>query len=116
MQAVDQAKKLTRQLREAKDDATNLQQKLTEASNRRQEVEKRNDLAESEIVTLKSDLKLAFKRIEDLQQALQGDISDSDCELSDRWVMIFGHLLFFNVMVLILCSVFIFPAFFVLLL
>jgi len=49
-----------------------------------QEQEKQMELMDSEISTLKSDLKLAFKRIEDLQSALQGDISDTDSDLSDR--------------------------------
>ncbi|RXG53551.1 Unconventional myosin-XVIIIa [Armadillidium vulgare] len=83
MQAVDHGKKLNRQLREAKEDSSNLQQKLTDSTSRKQEIEKQYELAESEIMTLKSDLKLAFKRIEDLQQALQGDLSDSDTEMSE---------------------------------
>lgn len=81
---MEHSKKLTRQLREAKEDVGNLQAKLTDSVSKKQEVEKQFELAESEILTLKSDLKLAFKRIEDLQQALQGDISDSDTEISDR--------------------------------
>ncbi|XP_066966280.1 unconventional myosin-XVIIIa-like isoform X4 [Macrobrachium rosenbergii] len=83
-QALDQSKRLTRQLRDAKEDLSNMQQRYTEAVNKKSELEKQLELSDAEVVTLKSDLKLAFKRIEDLQQAIQGDISDSDSELSDR--------------------------------
>ena len=83
-QAMDHSKKLSRQLREAKEDLSNMQTKHTDVSNKRQEIEKQLELSEAESVTLKSDLKLAFKRIEDLQQALQGDMSDSDSDISDR--------------------------------
>ncbi|XP_066966279.1 unconventional myosin-XVIIIa-like isoform X3 [Macrobrachium rosenbergii] len=82
-QALDQSKRLTRQLRDAKEDLSNMQQRYTEAVNKKSELEKQLELSDAEVVTLKSDLKLAFKRIEDLQQAIQGDISDSDSELSD---------------------------------
>ncbi|XP_064118350.1 unconventional myosin-XVIIIa-like isoform X2 [Macrobrachium nipponense] len=83
-QALDQSKRLTRQLRDAKEDLSNMQQRYTEAVNKKSELEKQLELSDAEVATLKSDLKLAFKRIEDLQQAIQGDISDSDSELSDR--------------------------------
>ncbi|XP_070001522.1 unconventional myosin-XVIIIa isoform X13 [Penaeus vannamei] len=83
-QAQDQSKRLGRQLREAKEDLSTLQQRHTDAVNKKNELEKQLELSDSEVITLKSDLKLAFKRIEDLQQAIQGDISDSDSDLSDR--------------------------------
>ncbi|KAK7082070.1 Myosin tail [Halocaridina rubra] len=82
-QALDQSKRLGRQLRDAREDLSNIQQRHTEASNKKSELEKQLELADSEVITLKSDLKLAFKRIEDLQQAIQGDLSDSDSDLSD---------------------------------
>ncbi|XP_068248759.1 uncharacterized protein [Palaemon carinicauda] len=82
-QAIDQSKKLARQLRDAKEDVSNIQQRHTEAVNKKSELEKQLELSDAEVITLKSDLKLAFKRIEDLQQAIQGDLSDSDSELSD---------------------------------
>ncbi|XP_047480354.1 microtubule-associated protein futsch-like isoform X4 [Penaeus chinensis] len=82
-QAQDQSKRLGRQLREAKEDLSTLQQRHTDAVNKKNELEKQLELSDSEVITLKSDLKLAFKRIEDLQQAIQGDISDSDSDLSD---------------------------------
>ncbi|XP_069953544.1 unconventional myosin-XVIIIa-like isoform X2 [Cherax quadricarinatus] len=83
-QALEQSKKISRQLREAKEDLSALQQKHTDAVNKKGELEKQLELADSEVITLKSDLKLAFKRIEDLQQAIQGDINDSDSDISDR--------------------------------
>lgn len=82
-QAQDQSKRLGRQLRESKEDLSTLQQRHTDAVNKKNELEKQLELSDSEVITLKSDLKLAFKRIEDLQQAIQGDISDSDSDLSD---------------------------------
>ncbi|XP_050714034.1 unconventional myosin-XVIIIa-like isoform X11 [Eriocheir sinensis] len=82
-QAVEQNKRVARQLREAREDLSALQQRHTDAVNKKSEVEKQLELADSEVVTLKSDLKLAFKRIEDLQQAIQGDLNDSDSDLSD---------------------------------
>ncbi|XP_042238806.1 uncharacterized protein LOC121877237 isoform X2 [Homarus americanus] len=82
-QALEQSKKIGRQLREAKEDLSALQQKHTDVFNKKGELEKQLELADSEVITLKSDLKLAFKRIEDLQQAIQGDINDSDSDISD---------------------------------
>ncbi|XP_071540833.1 unconventional myosin-XVIIIa-like [Panulirus ornatus] len=82
-QALEQSKRVSRQLREAKEDLAALQQRHTDATNKKGELEKQLELADSEVATLKSDLKLAFKRIEDLQQAIQGDINDSDSDLSD---------------------------------
>ena len=83
-QSVDQTKKFNRQLRQTKEEAAIFQQRNTELSSKKQELEKQMELMDSEISTLKSDLKLAFKRIEDLQMALQGDITDSDSDISDR--------------------------------
>ncbi|KAK3877190.1 hypothetical protein Pcinc_018077 [Petrolisthes cinctipes] len=82
-QAVEQSRRTGRQLREVREDLASLQQKYTDAASKKGEVEKQLELADSEVITLKSDLKLAFKRIEDLQQAIQGDLNDSDSDLSD---------------------------------
>lgn len=81
---MEQNKRVARQLRDAKEDLATLQQRHTDAVNKKSEMEKQLELADSEVATLKSDLKLAFKRIEDLQQAIQGDLNDSDSDLSDR--------------------------------
>lgn len=50
---------------------------------KRKDYEQRYATAESEIASLKNDLRLALQRIADLQQALEeGD----DDESSDRWI------------------------------
>ena len=41
------------------------------------------ELSEAEVVTAKSDLKLALKRIEDLQSAINGDL-DSETDSINR--------------------------------
>ena len=53
-----------------------------DTNSKKLELEKQLELAEAETVTCKNDLKLAMKRIEDLQVAMTGDIdSDSDSPL-----------------------------------
>jgi len=76
----DQVRKLQRQLRDLKEDFTTLQQKETEVNAKKNEFEKSLELAEAETVTAKNDLKLALKRIEDLQTAINGEL-DSDSDL-----------------------------------
>merc|ERR1712203_752839 len=70
--AQDQARKLQRQLRDLKEDYASITQK---------EIEKLLELAEAETVTSKNDLKLALKRIEDLQTAINGEV-DSESDLN----------------------------------
>eukprot|EP00094_Tigriopus_californicus_P002506 TCALIF_02423-PA protein Name:"Similar to MYO18A Unconventional myosin-XVIIIa (Homo sapiens)" AED:0.14 eAED:0.20 QI:0/0.4/0.5/0.66/1/1/6/0/511 len=82
--AQELVRKLQRQLRDLKEEFTNLQAKETEVNSKKNELEKMLELAEAETVTAKNDLKLAMKRIEDLQTAMNGEIdSDSDSILSD---------------------------------
>lgn len=82
-------RRLQRQSRDAKEDYAALQQKELEASRRRHELEMALASAEAEIQTIKSDLKLALKRIEDLQAAMEDNAdsnntdSGSDSESSD---------------------------------
>ena len=77
--AQELVRKLQRQLRDLKEDYANLAQKETEANGKKNELEKQLELAEAETVTSKNDLKLAMKRIEDLQTAINGELdSDSD--------------------------------------
>jgi myosin-18 len=78
--AQDSARKLQRQLRELKEDYANLQQKETETNAKKSEYEKLHELSEAETITARNDLKLALKRIEDLQTAINGEL---DSELSD---------------------------------
>ena len=72
-------RKLQRQLRDAREEFASLQQKETEASSKRGELEKQLELAEAETVTARADLKIALKRIDDLQAAINGELdSESD--------------------------------------
>lgn len=50
---------------------------------KRKELEKRYEASEAEAATARTDLRLALKRIEDLQSAIQGELEDST-ENSDR--------------------------------
>ena len=89
--AQDSSRKLQRQLRELKEDYANLQQKETETNAKKSEYEKLHELAEAETITARNDLKLALKRIEDLQTAINGEL---DSELSDlnRLVVYYWYL------------------------
>merc|ERR1719189_590453 len=63
----DQQKKLNRQLRELKEDYATLQGKEGDLVQKNGDLEKQIEVSDVEVMTLKSDLKLAMKRIEDLQ-------------------------------------------------
>lgn len=60
--------------------------KENESIQKRKEIEKRYEQLEIETVTLRQDLKLALKRITDLQVAIQGELDDSNSDHSDRYV------------------------------
>ena len=75
----DELRKLQRHLRESKEAYTALQLKETESNSKKNEFEKKLELAEAETVTAKNDLKLAMKRIDDLQVAINGEL-DSDLD------------------------------------
>lgn len=76
-------RKMQRQLRELKEDYAELQQKDVETALKRKELELAIESYEAENQSVKADLKLAFKRIEDLQAAmtenLGSDSNASDC-------------------------------------
>merc|ERR1719318_1182511 len=85
----EQQRKIARQLRDLKEDYTTIQGKETELSQKKGDLEKQLEVAEVETMTVKSDLKLAMKRIEDLQVAISGEIdsesySDHGSESSDE--------------------------------
>jgi len=86
--SLDQQKKFSRQLRDLKEDYATIQGKETELSQKKFDLEKQLEVAESETLTVKSDLKLALKRIEDLQAAIAGEIdsdnSDDNSDSSDE--------------------------------
>lgn len=51
---------------------------------KRKELEKRCEALEAECATARTDLRLALKRIEDLQSAIQGELGDTPSDNSDR--------------------------------
>lgn len=63
-------------------------------------MEKRYESLEIECSSARADLKLAVKRIEDLQSAIQGDLEDSISDNSERYYLtillgIFVYLIIF---------------------
>ena len=81
------SKRMQRQLRDAREEITNSEQRDADTSQQVREMQQRIELLESENATLVKDLSLALRRIEDLHVAMQGDMdsSDSDQEiLSDE--------------------------------
>uniref|UniRef100_T1J6E8 Myosin motor domain-containing protein n=1 Tax=Strigamia maritima TaxID=126957 RepID=T1J6E8_STRMM len=89
--ALEQNRKLQRQLRDLKEDYSEMQQKENEIMQRKKEMEIAVENLETENHSVKSDLKLAHKRIHDLQTAMtenlgtdnsdSGSESDSDSSL-----------------------------------
>merc|ERR1711963_132133 len=67
-------KKMGRQLRDLKEDYATLQGKESDLLQKNGDLEKQIEVSDVEVLTLKGDLKLAMKRIEDLQVAISGDI------------------------------------------
>lgn len=59
--------------------------KESEVIIKKKELEKRYEALEVECSTARADLKLAVKRIEDLQSAIQGDLDDSISDNSERY-------------------------------
>lgn len=53
---------------------------------KKKELEKRCETLEADSSTARTDLRLALKRIEDLQSAIQGELEDSISNESDRYV------------------------------
>ncbi|ROL54203.1 Unconventional myosin-XVIIIa [Anabarilius grahami] len=94
----DQNKRMQRQIRDIKEEMTELSKKETEASRKKHELEMDIESLEAANQSLQADLKLAFKRIGDLQAAMEdemetdddddiinsGDESDMDSEVEDR--------------------------------
>lgn len=77
-------KKVSRQLRDLKEDYTNLQTKETEMTQKKSDLEKQLEISEGETVTAKNELKLAMKRIEDLQIAIAGEIDTDETNSEDN--------------------------------
>ena len=73
----DEVKKLSKYLREAKENVSTMQGKDTEYTQKKLDFEKQLELAEAETISVRNELKLAQRRIEDLQVAIQGDMDTS---------------------------------------
>uniref|UniRef100_A0A8D2KPE0 Unconventional myosin-XVIIIa n=1 Tax=Urocitellus parryii TaxID=9999 RepID=A0A8D2KPE0_UROPR len=94
----EQNKRLQRQLRDTKEEMGELAKKEAEASRKKHELEMDLESLEAANQSLQADLKLAFKRIGDLQAAIEDEMesdenedlinsegdSDVDSELEDR--------------------------------
>ncbi|RZC34926.1 SMC N domain containing protein [Asbolus verrucosus] len=79
----DHIRKLQRNLREVKEELNNSLSKESEVVQKKKELEKRYESLEAETATARTDLKLALKRIEDLQAAIQGELENSTTDNSD---------------------------------
>ncbi|XP_064618703.1 unconventional myosin-XVIIIa-like isoform X2 [Lineus longissimus] len=73
-------KRTQRQLRDLRDEFDDAQRKEAETSQKKHEIEMRLETLESDFEQSQSDLKLAFKRIADLQAALEEDMDSDDDE------------------------------------
>ncbi|CAG0880748.1 unnamed protein product [Cyprideis torosa] len=88
--AQEACRRAQRSLRDLQEDYASLQMRETEGDARRQEMELTTERLEAEVVTVRSDLKLALQRIQDLQSAMaeatdssaEGEESDSDSDTS----------------------------------
>ncbi|KAM8905221.1 unconventional myosin-XVIIIa isoform 18-T18 [Spinachia spinachia] len=94
----EQNKRLQRQIRDVKEETGELAKKEAEASRKRHELEMDIESLEAANQSLQADLKLAFKRIGDLQAAIEDEMesddnedlinsegdSDTDSEVEDR--------------------------------
>ncbi|XP_019401348.1 PREDICTED: unconventional myosin-XVIIIa isoform X6 [Crocodylus porosus] len=76
----EQNKRLQRQLRDVKEEMGELAKKETEASRKKHELEMDLESLEAANQSLQSDLKLAFKRIGDLQAAIEDEMESDDNE------------------------------------
>ena len=82
-QADDNFKRSQRQLRELREEFSDVQKRELEYGHKNSELENKVVELETDYQQNHSDLKLAFKRISDLQSALQEDIDSDDSLLSD---------------------------------
>ncbi|XP_056127307.1 unconventional myosin-XVIIIa isoform X5 [Rhinichthys klamathensis goyatoka] len=74
----DQNKRMQRQIRDIKEEMTELSKKETEASRKKHELEMDIESLEAANQSLQADLKLAFKRIGDLQAAMEDEMETDD--------------------------------------
>ncbi|KAL5016328.1 hypothetical protein ScPMuIL_005917 [Solemya velum] len=89
LQADDSAKQHQRQLRDLRDEFSDVQKREMEISHKNKELESKINELEGDFEQNQSDLKLAFRRISDLQSALEDELdsgsllSDSEDDLED---------------------------------
>ncbi|KAM8905213.1 unconventional myosin-XVIIIa isoform 10-T10 [Spinachia spinachia] len=76
----EQNKRLQRQIRDVKEETGELAKKEAEASRKRHELEMDIESLEAANQSLQADLKLAFKRIGDLQAAIEDEMESDDNE------------------------------------
>uniref|UniRef100_A0A4W5KEB1 Myosin XVIIIAa n=1 Tax=Hucho hucho TaxID=62062 RepID=A0A4W5KEB1_9TELE len=74
----EQNKRIQRQMRDIKEEMAELSKKESEASRKKHELEMDIESLEAANQSLQADLKLAFKRIGDLQAAIEDEMVDSD--------------------------------------
>ncbi|XP_056140600.1 unconventional myosin-XVIIIa-like [Lampris incognitus] len=74
----DQNKRMQRQIRDMKEEMGELSKKETEASRKKHELEMDIESLEAANQSLQVDLKLAFKRIGDLQSAIEDEMESDD--------------------------------------
>jgi len=82
--SVEEMKKMSKVQRELKEDLAAFQGKDADFGQKKVDMEKMLEVAEAETIIAKNELKVAQRRIEDLQAAIQGDMDtsagDSECE------------------------------------
>eukprot|EP00090_Calanus_glacialis_P005890 TRINITY_DN14591_c0_g1_i1.p1 TRINITY_DN14591_c0_g1~~TRINITY_DN14591_c0_g1_i1.p1 ORF type:complete len:785 (+),score=316.62 TRINITY_DN14591_c0_g1_i1:56-2410(+) len=82
--SVEEVKKMSKVLRELKEDLASYQGRDADFGQKKVDMEKMLEVAEAETIIAKNELKVALRRIEDLQAAIQGDMDtsagDSDVE------------------------------------
>ncbi|XP_044139592.1 unconventional myosin-XVIIIa isoform X6 [Bufo gargarizans] len=76
----EQNKRMQRQIRDMKEEMSELAKKETEASRKKHELDMDLESLEAANQSLQSDLKLAFKRIGDLQAAIEDEMESDDNE------------------------------------
>merc|ERR550532_1378930 len=85
---VEEQKKLSRSVREMKEELATVRGKESEVNHRKSDLEKQLEVAEAETVAVRGELKTALKRVEDLQSAISGELysenSDADSDSSDE--------------------------------
>jgi len=82
--SMEEMKKMSKAQRELKEDLAAFQGKDADFGQKKVDMEKMLEVAEAETIIAKNELKVAQRRIEDLQAAIQGDMDtsagDSECE------------------------------------